>query len=156
MIPVLRIALVCAMVGSRTTYAQPASPAVVAEMPDSTAQSAVTTFAVRSGKIALTTAASQAPAYLPDGAYTSESNTVIVILEGVVARIQMSSGQITEIGSVRMNRQRMITLTPSTNALMQVSDIRIPSGTFTSEDGKISITFLLGRPTVFILPRSSP
>lgn len=156
MISVLRLACVCAMLAARATYAQTTAATATADIPDSTAQSVVTTFAIRSGKIALTTAASQAPAYLPDGAYTNESNTVIVILEGVVARIQTSSGQITEIGSVRMNRQRMITLTPSTNALMQVSDIRIPSGTFTSEDGRISITFVQGRPTAFTLPRSSP
>ena len=84
----------------------------------------------------------------------NESNTVMVMLNGVIVRIESSSGQVTEISSVRMNRQRVITLTPSTNALMQVNDIRLPSGTFTSADGRSSITVVAGRPTAFTLPGS--
>lgn len=156
MIPILRLACACMIVSASAAYAQTSSPAAAADIAGSSIQNVVTTFSVRSGKIALSSAAHPEPAYLPDGTYTNESNTIIVILNGVIARIQTSSGEITEIASVRMNRQRVIVLTPSTNALMQVTDIKLPSGTFKSEDERSSITVLAGRPTAFTLPESSP
>jgi hypothetical protein len=90
--------------------------------------------------------------FLPDGTYTNESGTVIVILEGVVARLQRDQGEATEIASVHLGRERVLMLVPSTNALMQVSDIRFPSGTFTSADGKSSIKVIQGHPVSFTIP----
>jgi hypothetical protein len=121
-------------------------------MVDSSTRNVVTAFSVKSGKIALSSAANQGPAYLPDGTYTNENNTIIVILDGRIARLQTSSDAITEIALVRVNRQRVIMLTPSTNALMEVKDITLPSGTFRSEDGASSVTVVAGRPTAFTLP----
>lgn len=154
MIRMLQLACVCVMLGASAAYAQTPSPAAAADAPDSSTQNVVTTFSVKSGKIALSSAANPKAAFLPDGTYTNESGTIIVILDGVIVRIQRDSGEATEISSVRVNRDRVIMLTPSTNALMQVTDIRLPSGTFKSEDGRSSITVVVGRPTAFKLPAS--
>lgn len=154
MIRMLQLACVSVVVGASAAYAQAPSPAAAADQPDSSAQNAVTTYSVKSGKIALSSTANPKAAFLPDGTYTNESGTIIVILDGVIVRIQRDSGEITEISSVRVNRDRVIMLTPSTNALMQVADIRLPSGTFKSEDGRSSITVVVGRPTAFTLPAS--
>jgi hypothetical protein len=89
---------------------------------------------------------------MPDGTYTSEAQMIIVIASGAIVRLQQSTGEIVEVASARVSRQNQIRLTPSTNALMAVSDMPLPSGTFTSEDGQSSITILLGRPTWFKLP----
>ncbi|MEO5904045.1 MAG: hypothetical protein ABIQ55_08550 [Gemmatimonadaceae bacterium] len=156
MIPMLRFTCVCVVVAARAAHAQAPSPAADPVVLDSSTQVAVTTFSVRSGKIALASAANPGPVYLPDGTYTNESSTIIVVLDGKIARLQTSTGEIKEISSVRMNRQNVILLTPSTNALMQVTDIRLPSGTFKSEDGRNSMSVLGGRPTGFTLPASSP
>jgi len=156
MIRMLLLACVCVVIGASASYAQEAAPAAPPEAVDSTAPIAVTTFAVKSGKIALSSAASSKPAFLPDGTYTNEGGTILVIVDGLIVRLQRDSGEATEIGSVRMNRDRVIMLTPSTNALMQVTDIRLPSGTFKSADGKSSVSVVMGRPTAFNVPGSSP
>ena len=156
MIPILRLVCVCVVVAARATYAQTPAPTAVPNLPDSSAQFVVTAFSVRSGKIALTSAAKSEPVYVPDGTYTNENNTIIVILDGRMARIQTSAGEIKEISSVRTDRQNVIMLTPSTNALMQVTDIRLPSGMFKSNDGRSSIAVMAGRPIAFTLPANSP
>lgn len=156
MIPILRLCGVCLVAAAASAaHAQAPLPAAAPAMLDSSTQNVVTEFSVRSGKIALSSAANPGPAYLPDGTYTSENNTIIVILEGRIVRLQRSTGEITEISSVRVNRLHGIMLTPSTNALMAVSDFTLPSGTFKSEDGRSSITVVAGRPTAFTLPESS-
>jgi hypothetical protein len=153
MVSMLRLACVGVLFAASNAGAQaspaPAAPAAL----DSATMNVVTEYSVKGGKIVLASAASPIPTYMPDGTYTNESNTIIVILEGAVVRVQSEAGAITEVESVRMNRQRIITLTPSTNALMQVSDIKLPSGTFTSEDGRSSITIVQGRPTAFTIGR---
>ncbi len=151
----LRLACVTVLFAASNLHgqAQAAAPAAAPAILDSATQYVVTEYSVKSGKIVLSSAANPIPTYMPDGTYTNESNTIIVILEGAVVRVQSEAGSITEIASVRMTRQRIITLTPSTNALMQVTDIRLPSGTFTSEDGRSSITVIQGRPTAFTIGR---
>lgn len=129
----------------------PAAPQPV----DSAELNTVTTFSVKSGRIALSSAANPGPVYLPDGAYTNDSNLIIVILEGRISRIQTSVDAITEISSVRLSRNHIITLTPSTSALMAVTDIALPSGIFKSEDGATSFTIVAGRPIAFTLAGSS-
>jgi hypothetical protein len=119
---------------------------------DPATKNVVTKFSVRSGKIALSSAANPGPVYMPDGTYTNESGTIIVILNGSITRLQQSTDEIVEIASLRLNRQDMIRLTPSTNALMAVTDMPLPSGTYKAEDGRASVTFLSGRPTAFTLP----
>jgi hypothetical protein len=75
-----------------------------------------------------------------------------VILEGVIARLQREQADPIEIASVHLGRDKVIMLVPGTNALMQVADIRIPSGTFRSADGLSSIKVLSGHPISFTLP----
>jgi hypothetical protein len=137
-------------------YAQEPLPAAAPAALDSSTRNVVTAFSVRSGKIALSSAANPGPASLPDGTYTNENNTIIVILDGRIVRIQTSSGAITEISSARVTRLHGIMLTPSTNALMAVSEITLPSGTFKSEDGASSVTVVAGRPTAFTLSSALP
>lgn len=156
MIPIVRLASVLVLVCASGAYGQTSSPAASTDVPGNSTQNVVTAYAVKSGKIALSSAANPKPVFLPDGTYTNESGTILVILEGVLTRLQQSTGEITEINSVRKTRQDVIVLTPSTNALMQVTDIKLPSGTFRSEDGRSSITVVAGRPTAFTIPGNPP
>ena len=156
MIRVLRLVAVLSLLTASGISAQTPSPAPV---PDSAADPAmrnvVTAYAMRSGKLALSSAASPGQSFLPDGTYTSETNTIIIIVDGIITRVQKGSGEMTEISNVRLNRQKLITLTPSTNALMAVADFTLPSGTYKSEDGLSSLTVIAGRPTQFTLPPAS-
>jgi hypothetical protein len=150
MLRILGFVIVAATVTTGVASAQDVSSA----SQDSAAQdsNAVTTFAIKSGKLLLSSKANPKPAAMPDGAYTNQSGLIIVILGGRVTRIQESTDKIIEIASMRLNRQRLIALMPSTNALMAVNELMLPSGTFKSEDGRSSITVVFGRPTEFTLP----
>lgn len=153
MIRILQLACVCVVVCASAAYAQEtAAPATTPEVVDSAALNAVTTYSMKSGKIALSSVANPKLSFMPDGTYTNESGTVLVILEGLITRLQRDQGEATEIASVHLGRDRVIMLVPGTNALMQVSDIRIPSGTFRSADGLSTMKFLSGHPVAFTLP----
>jgi hypothetical protein len=116
-------------------------------------QNVVTAFSIRSGKLVLSSAANPGKTTLPDGTYTNELNTIIEIVDGKITRIQESSGAIVEVASIRVSRQGLIRVTPSTSALMAVSEMPFPSGTFRSEDGQNSFTSVLGRLTAFSIGR---
>lgn len=116
---------------------------------------AVTSFSIKSGKLLLSSSATPKPVTMPDGTYTSEVQTILVISNGSIVRLQQSTGEIVEVASSRISRQNQIRLTPSTNALNAVSDMPLPTGTFTSDDGQSSITIMLGRPTWFKLPSTA-
>ena len=111
---------------------------------------------MKSGKIALSTATSAKPVFLPDGTYTNEGGTVLVIVDGVIVRLERDGGEATFIESVRLNRDKQIMLTPGTSALMQVTDMRLPSGTFRTADGKSFFSVVMGRPTSFNVSGASP
>lgn len=115
-------------------------------MPDSSTATAVTAFSVKSGRIMLSSAANPGPVNLPDGSYTN-GDAFMVILGGRIIRVQ---------ASVSVDRNRIVMLRPAASALMQVSDIPLPSGTFISEDKASSISVMSGRPTAFTPPGSSP
>lgn len=146
----LRLVAVLAVFAARALSAQEAAPAssdtAVAN------PNVVTAYAIKSGRLVVSSKANPKPTRMPDAAYTNQEGLVIVFLDGTVTRVQRSTGEITQIDAMRLNRQQRITLMPSTNALMAVSDIPLPSGTFTSEDGRSYVTFILGRPTEFTLP----
>ena len=112
---------------------------------------AVTAYAIRSGKLVLSSKANPKPTPIPDGTYTNQADLILVILDGRVTRVQESTDRITEIASMRLNREKLVRLTPSTNALMAVGEMPFPSGTFKSADGLTSFTMVYGRPTEFIL-----
>lgn len=152
---ILGLALVGLITAPSVARAQTSVPAAAPATVDSAELNTVTTFSVKSGKIALSSIANPGPVYLPDGAYTNDANLIIVILEGRVSRIQTSVDAITEINSVRLSRNHVITLTPSTSALMAVTDITLPSGLFKSEDGTTSFTIVAGRPIAFTLSGNS-
>lgn len=124
-----------------------------AASPDTTTgdPNAVTVYAIRSGKLMLSSKANPKPVAMPDGVYTNQSELTIAILGGRVTRIRESTGEITEFAAMRLNRDRLVKLTPATNALMAVTDVTLPSGTFKSEDGRSSVTVVFGRPTAFII-----
>jgi len=130
--------------------AQTPSPA----SPDTTTQdpNAVTGFSVRSGRLMLSSNANPKPTALPDGTYTNDADMIIVFVDGRVQRIQESTDKIIEVGSMRVSRQQRVTLTPSTSALMAVTDFTLPSGLFKSGDGLSSVTIVNGRPIAFSLP----
>lgn len=154
MIRVFRLASVLLAATAGSAYAQSPAPAAP-EAVDSAAQNVVTTFSIRSGRLQLSSAAHPKPVRLPDGTYTDDINTVIVIVDGAISRIQSSSGTITDISSTRLSRQRVVMLMPSTNALMAVTEITLPSGLFKSDDGKSSLTIMAGRPVAFTIPSGS-
>jgi hypothetical protein len=87
---------------------------------------------------------------MPDGAYTNESGIVLVFVDGSVTRLQRGD-RLNEISNTRLNRQKLVVLTPSTNALMAVSDITLPSGTFKSPDEQTWIRVVVGRPAEFFI-----
>lgn len=151
MIAVLRGVVVGAAISATAVSAQ--TPALVPP-PDSAiagmvAQNAVTAVSIKSGRLVLSSAANPGKTLVPDGTYTNELNTIIVIVNGRITRVQESSGSIVEVESIRQSRQGVIRVVPSTNALMAVSERPLPSGTFRSEDGQSSIKIVFGRPTEF-------
>jgi hypothetical protein len=141
-------------ISAGTVAAQSASPVSVTDTAsqDTAARNVVTAFAIKSGKLVLSSAAHPKPVHLADGTYTNQAGVILVVVDGEITRIQESTGGITEVSSIRLNRQRIIRVMPSTTALMTVSDMPLPSGTFTSEDGRSSFTIVYGRPTAFTLP----
>jgi hypothetical protein len=147
-----RAAFIAAITASAVSGQTPSRVAAAdTTVQDSAALNAVKDFSIRSGKLVLSSAANPGPVHLPDGTYSDESNTAIVIRDGKIARIQQASGDLIEVSVVRLNRRGVITVTPYTNALMAVSDMPLPTGTFKSDDGVSSIRIVLGRPTAFTL-----
>lgn len=155
MIAVLRFVATLSFFTAAAAAAQ--VPASAPPLPDTAAAdpNAVTAYAIRSGKLMLSSRANPKPAPIPDGTYKNQSDLIVVILNGRVTRIQETTDKITEIASMRLNRQKLVTLMPSTNALMAVNELLLPSGTFTSEDNSASFTIVFGRPTAFTLSGGS-
>lgn len=154
----IRIALLSSVFAASVARAQTSASASPPE--PSTVDSAtlhnVTEYSVKSGKLVLASAANPIPVYLPDGTYTSEAGENFVISDGKVVRIMDAAGQVTDITNTRKNRFGFIVLTPNTNALMTVSDVKLPSGNFTSDDGLVTFRSVLGRPTSFKISRRQP
>lgn len=150
MISVPRVVAILLVSSASAIAAQTPSPA----SPDTAAgdPNAVTAYAIRSGRLMLSSKANPKPVSLPDGVYKNQSDLVLAILDGRVTRLGESTGEITEVASMRLNKDRLVKLTPSTNALMTVTDITLPSGTFTSEDGRSSVKIVFGRPMAFTVP----
>ena len=152
----IRIALVSSLIASSVASAQTTAPPSPPEASavDSATLYNVTEYSVKSGKLVLASAANPIPIYLPDGTYTNEAGEIFVISDGKVVRIQDAGGQITDITATRKNRFGLIVLTPNTNALITVSEVKLPSGNFTSDDGLVTFRSVLGRPTSFRISRS--
>lgn len=146
---ILRLCAVCVFAAATTADAQEPAPVAIVTMPDSTA---VTDVAIKSGKLMLASLANPKPTALPDATYKNEINTIIVILDGRIARIQPEQNETTEVASVHLSRRGIVVLTPSTNALMAVTGFALPDGSFKSEDGSASFTVVNGRPYSFTLP----
>ena len=149
MIRMLRLVVAPLLLSASAVAGQTPIPA----SPDSARvdSNAVKEYSIRSGKLMLKSVAAPKPVTLPDGVYTNQSDVTIAILDGKVTRIRESTGEITEIASMRLNRDRLVKLTPATNALMAVTEVTLPSGTFKSEDGRNSVTIVYGRPTAFTI-----
>ncbi len=154
MILQIRIVAIIAAISASALSAQTPLPASDSAVADSATRNVVTSYSVRSGKLVLSSTANPGPTHLPDGTYKNQSDLVIVILEGRIARIQSSSGAITEISSIRVNRKDAVALMPSTSGLGAVSEFTMPSGLFTSADGNTTFTVVQGRPITFTIPDS--
>ena len=139
------LAAIISIVAASGAFAQDSTPL------DSAMRNVVTAFSVKSGKLVLSSAANPGKSYLPDGTYSTEDGAILAIVDGRISRFQRATGEIVEISNVRVTRLGLVALTPSTNALMAVSDFNLPSGTYKSEDGKSSLTVVAGRPTAFVL-----
>lgn len=141
----ISLAAIISIVAASEAFAQDSTPV------DSAMRNVVTAFSVKSGKLVLSSAANPGKSYLPDGTYSTEDGAILAIVDGRISRFQRATGEIVEISNVRVTRLGLVALTPSTNALMAVSDFNLPSGTYKSEDGKSSLTVVAGRPTAFVL-----
>ena len=130
--------------------AQDPPAASAADTTDPAARNIVTSYSVKSGRLILSSAANPGPVQMPDGEYTNESGIVIVFVDGSVTRLQRGD-RTNDISNTRLNRQKLVVLTPSTNALMAVSDITLPSGTFKSPDEQSWIRVVVGRPAEFAI-----
>ncbi|HEX6574742.1 MAG TPA: hypothetical protein VF042_07195 [Gemmatimonadaceae bacterium] len=149
MFPVLRTVAIAIAFSAATAAAQ--DPA--AASPDTTdpaTRNVVASYNIKSGRLMLASVANPSPVPMPDGTYTDGSGASIVILDGAITRYQRSSGAIVEISNMRLTRQKLITLTPSTNALMAVSDMTMPTGTYRSPDGSW-LKVIAGRPAEFAI-----
>jgi hypothetical protein len=152
----IRTALLALVVAAGAASAQTSAPASPPEptLVDSATLYNVTEYSVKSGKLLLASNANPIPVYLPDGTYTNEAGENFVISDGKIVRIMDAAGQTTDITNTRKNRFGLITLTPNTNALMAVSEMKLPSGNFTSDDGLVTFRSVLGRPTSFRITRA--
>lgn len=149
MIRMLRFAAVALAFTASSLSAQEAASA-----PGDTATEdphAVTAYSIRSGKLMVSSKANPKPTALPDGTYMNEAGVILVFVNGRVTRVQETTDRITEIASMRLNRQRLVILTQSTNALMAVIEVMLPSGTFRAENGNSSVTIVYGRPAAFTI-----
>jgi hypothetical protein len=151
MIPMLRLVAILVVASAGEASAQAPAPAPAAADSAVTEPNAVTTYAIRSGRLMLSSKANPKPTPMPDGTYTNQADLILVFLDGRVTRVQESTDRIMEIASMHLNRQKLVKLMLSTNALMAVSEMTLPSGTFKSHDGLSSVTIVFGRPTEFIL-----
>jgi len=133
------ITAACLLAAFHVSLAQEPAPA------DSSAFDVVTSVSIKSGRLALATAGVSEPMYLPDGAYRSDTKTVLVILDGRISRVEYASGTITPVASARMERGRVM-LTPPVGALMQVTPFPLPTGTFTNEDASVTLKVVSGQP----------
>ena len=136
------LAATCIVVAMNASGAQTPAPA------DSLRPNEVTAVSIKSGKLALSSSANPGPVFLADGAYKNESNTIIVIVDGRVIRVEYGSGTVSRVASMRVQNERVM-LTPPVIALMSVSPFPLPSGTFTSHDGGHWFKVMSGRPTEF-------
>lgn len=142
MMRLFALAAATVVVVAHTSGAQAPAPI------DSTGPQEVTAVSVKSGRLALSSAARPGPVFLPDGAYSNESNTVIVVLSGRIIRVEYGSDAVRQVASTRLQRQQVM-LTPPVSALMSVSPFVLPSGTFRSQDGANSFKVMSGRPVEF-------
>lgn len=150
----LRFVAALALFGTSAISAQEQAPAS-SDIAAAANPNAVTTYVMKSGKLMMSSKTNPKPAPMPDGTYTNQDNLIIVLLDGSVTRVVRSTGETIEVASMRINRQQSIRLTPSTNALMAVSDMPMPSGIFKSADGLSSVTIVLGRPMEFTVPAAN-
>jgi hypothetical protein len=141
--------VICAGAPSIARAQDPAAPAA-ADTTDPATRNIVTSYSIKSGRLILSSAANPGRIQMPDGTYTNESGVVLVFADGSVTRLQRGES-INEISNTRLNRQKLVLLTPSTNALMAVSDITLPSGTFKSPDEQTWIRVVIGRPAEFVI-----
>jgi hypothetical protein len=148
--PVFRSSAVALALAMNAATAQTAAPA------DSASPNDVRAVSIKSGRILLSSAANPGPVVLADGAYASSGGTVIVIVDGKIARVEGSSGKVTLVGSSRMNRQRVM-LTPVVGALIvAVTPFALPSGTFRATDRVTFFRVVDGRVMEFTLPPKAP
>lgn len=122
---------------------------------DSARPNDVTAVSIKSGRLALSSASNPGPVFLPDGAYSNGSGTVLVLLDGRIIRVEYGSGNVSQVASMRVQRDKVM-LTPPVSALMSVSPFQLPSGTFTSQDGAHALTVMSGRPTAFVIQAGAP
>lgn len=129
--------------------------ASLAQEPSSAGPNEVTEVSIKSGKLALSSAANPGPVFLPDGAYMNDASTTIVIVHGRIVRVEYGSGTAVQVASIRLTNERVM-LTPPVTALMQVQPIPLPSGIFRSKDGSSSLKVVSARPTEFVVSASAP
>ena len=125
-------------------------PSAAPDTTDPAMRNIVNIYAMKSGRLMLSSTANPGPVTFPDGTYTNESGTIIVFLDGSITRLQRGE-RITEVSNMRLNRQKLLILTPSTNALMTVSDITLPSGIYKSPDESTWLKIVVGRPAEFVI-----
>jgi hypothetical protein len=148
-------ALIVLAIAAAPAIARSQSSAAVADTASAADRNVVTSYSVKSGRLMLSSAANPGPVAMPDGTYTNESGIAIVFLEGSITRL-VRGESISEISNMRVNRQKLVVLTPSTNALMAVSDINLPSGTFKLPDESSWIRVIIGRPAEFLIAAPTP
>lgn len=145
MIRTLGLATACLIIAVNATESQESAP------PSDTLSHEVTDVSIKSGKLALSSAANPGSVFLADGAYKNDSDTFIIVVDGRIIRIEYGTGTVSQVATIRLQRDDRVMLTPPVTALMQVTPFPLPSGTFRSQHGAL-LKVSSGRPVEFTLP----
>ena len=144
-----------ALADAQVTVAQPTSIRSI-DNPD--IKTAVTAVAIRYGKLAMSTTAVPGPAYLPTTVYKAPNGVSFVVQDGLITKLTPPGGGNVVVTSIRLTSEGVLQLlgaqsgrtAPSPGQLFSLGD-----GTYTSIDGKSSLTITSGRPSRFVLPGST-
>jgi hypothetical protein len=130
---------------------------------DSDAKSAVTAYAIRYNKLAMSSLAQPGANYIPPGTYKDDKGHVITVVEGRFTLVKVNSAVTVAVETTELTPERQLQLlgrvatttsiTPTgTTSSTAGKSFPFPAGSYRSEDGKSTFTVVDGRPTKFTFP----
>jgi hypothetical protein len=155
----LLLALIAVTAGAASSSAQEtvAQPTSTRSIDNPDIRTAVTAVAIRYGKLAMTSAAHPAPAYLPTAVFKNPNGVSIIVQDGLITKLTLTGGHVFAVTSTRLTPEGSIRLIGVQTGLSAAPEqaLSLADGTYTSIDGKNSLTIVSGRPSRFVLPGST-